>query len=56
MQLHDKFIGQRARQCPYDTWCCFNVCSKAFSLLQQLCTVDNGICYGWCEHLFLPVN
>jgi len=28
--------------------------ATSFSLLQQLCTVDNGIfLYGWCERLFL---
>jgi len=61
MQLPDKFIGQRARQCPYDTIrhdtrCSFNVCSKAFSLLQQLCTVDNGIFYTADVNVFLLLN
>jgi len=28
---------------------------RVFSLLQQLCTVDNGIfLYGWCERHFVP--
>jgi len=28
--------------------------AASLSLLQQLCTVDNGIfLYGWCEHHFV---
>jgi len=27
--------------------------ATSFSLLQHLCTVDNWILYGWCEHRFV---
>jgi len=59
MQLHDKFIGHArvsVHAIRYDTRCCFNVCSKAFSLLQQLCTVNNGIFYTADVNVFLLLN